>query len=244
MEEFFLGRIFSCNKLNIVYKKNIRTPVTLMEFPCCAVADCLNQLIGKFVAFDVDDVHIRVSPADFIPDGIKQVRFSKAGISVDKKRVIKCRRFACDSHGCSVRKFIGRADDKGIKRKLIVFVLRGFFLFLLFNLVSFLRRHQADLNLLAENLPECFFNHILIIMENRLPMKFVWNFQNGNAVCKIKRNRFNPADPCGKCNFRDLAFAIGANHIPYFCERFHSVTIPHLFFCLRTVFRRRIFTRP
>ena len=52
-------------------------------------------------------------------NGIEQMRFSQAGLSIDKQRIVVFGRIVCDSGCRGVCKFVGRADDKLFKGVLV-----------------------------------------------------------------------------------------------------------------------------
>ena len=70
--------------------------------------------------FGINNVHVWERTGDFIADGIKQVRLAQPGVSIDKQRVVKRCRLCGNGHGGSVGKFVGGADDEGVKGKFII----------------------------------------------------------------------------------------------------------------------------
>ncbi len=163
MEEFFLSRILAGNKLNIVHQQNVRPPVSLMKFARRPAPDRFDQLVGKLVALNIDNVHVWVIMSDLIADGVKQMGFSQTGVSVNEQGIVERGRFACHGHRGRMSKFIGRTHNKGFERKFIVFtVLAG--LFFGFRCLFLFRNHQSDLDILAENLPKSLFQKVHIIM--------------------------------------------------------------------------------
>ena len=70
MEEFFLGGFLAGDKLDIVDEEKVTFPVFAAEFHIFAAGDGGDQLVGEFVALDVDDVGLRVLPPDAVGDGV------------------------------------------------------------------------------------------------------------------------------------------------------------------------------
>ena len=120
MEEFLLGRILAGDELDIVDEQHVRVAVAVVEFDRRAVADGRDQLVCEFVAFDVDDVHLRAVFLDFIKNRVEQVRFAKSRIAVNKQRIVKLGGFRRDGEAGRVRKLVAGADDKRFERVLVV----------------------------------------------------------------------------------------------------------------------------
>ncbi len=139
------------------------------------MADCFNQFVGKFIAFNINNVHFRVCPGDFVANGIKQMRFPKTGITVNEQRVVQGCRFICHSHGSRVRKFIGRAYYIGVESKFVIIVDCRCVVVLFFNNTYFFRCAYANLNLLSENLFESFIEQVPVIVSQCLAVELVWN---------------------------------------------------------------------
>ncbi len=232
MEKFFLSGIFACNELDIVDQQHIGFPVALVKFACGTAPDRFNQLVGKFIPLDVNNFHPWVCRADLVSDGIEKVRFPEPGIPVDKKGIVKTGRLACNRHGSRVSKFVRWSYNISIKCKFIVVAV--FFRFFFFCVAfQFSGDTDPDLNLLAENLPECLFQNGTIIMKDSLAMQFIWHFQHCDPIVEIERDGFYPADPGGICDFRYFTFTVLADKVPDFSKRFHLIAVPHFYYFSR-----------
>ena len=84
MEEFFLGGFFTGNELNIVDEEQISFPVLIAKFNIFTAADGGNQLVGKLVAFDIDNVGFGVRLANTVGNGVQQVGLTHTGRAVNK----------------------------------------------------------------------------------------------------------------------------------------------------------------
>ena len=73
MEEFLLGGFFSRDKLNIINEEQVCFPVFAAEFNIFTALDGSNQLIGKLVALDIDDIGIGIASADAVGNSVQQV---------------------------------------------------------------------------------------------------------------------------------------------------------------------------
>ena len=222
MEEFLLGGFLARDELDVVHEEHVRLAVPLVELRGGAVADGFDQLVGEFVAFDVDDVHLRMPSCDLVADGIEQVGFPEAGIAVDEQRVVERRRLCGDRHGSRMRKFVRRPHDERVEGELVVVVLGRGVLFLLLLRGGHVLRH-ADLHLDArpEDLGHRVVQKIHIAPVQRLPVEFIRRLQKGDPLCKVQADRLNPADPGGVSHLGDVFFAVFANKTPGFGKRFH-----------------------
>ena len=120
MEKFLLRGVLAGDELDIVHEKEVGAAVFAAELDVLALLDGGNQLVGKLVALDIDDVVVGVPVVDHVGDGVQQVRFSEARRAVDEQRVIRLRRIVCHGEGRRVREAVGRADDKAVEGKLRV----------------------------------------------------------------------------------------------------------------------------
>lgn len=87
MEKFFLRGLFSRNKLDIVYEKQIHMAIFFMKFVCCSCFNGGDQLIGKFIALDVGKLHPRLIFMEIVADGHEKMGLSQTGAAVNKERV-------------------------------------------------------------------------------------------------------------------------------------------------------------
>ena len=120
MEKFLLRGFLAGNKLDIVDEEQVRIAVFVAELVVAAFLQGGDQLIGKLITLDIDDVVAGMIFMNDARDRVEQVCLAEAGRTVDEKRVIRLRRIVGDGDGCGVRKAVGRADNKIIERELRV----------------------------------------------------------------------------------------------------------------------------
>ena len=120
MEKFLLRRFLAGDKLNIVNQKQIGVAVFIAELIVPALLQGGNQLVCKLIALDIDDIIAGVVLMHDAGDGVKQVRFAKAGRAVNKKGIIRFRRVIGDGNGGGVREAVRGADDKVVEGELRV----------------------------------------------------------------------------------------------------------------------------
>ena len=120
MEKFLLRGFLAGDKLDIVDEEQVRIAVFVAELVVAAFLQGGDQLVGKLIALDIDDVVAGMIFMNDARDRVEQVCLAEAGRTVDEKRVIRLRRIVGDGDGCGVRKAVGRADNKIIERELRV----------------------------------------------------------------------------------------------------------------------------
>ena len=87
--------------------------VFIVEFLGGFCTDGSNQFIGKFLAFDIDDVGFRTAFFDFAGNSVQKMCLSKAGPAVNKQRVIGIARVLSNCAAGCLRKFVGASYNKG-----------------------------------------------------------------------------------------------------------------------------------
>ena len=150
MEKFLLSRLFTTDKLNVINEQNIRISVFLSKFACFCKVNWFDKFISEIITLNIYNFFFRAVCFDFTSDGIKQVSFSKSGITVDEKRVIGIAWVCRNCKWCSVGKFIRWTDYKGIKCKFVVSIKNTFVKLFLF-LIDFLWNSKADVNTRAKD---------------------------------------------------------------------------------------------
>ena len=120
MEKFLLRRFLAGDKLDIVDEEQVGIAVFIAELIVPALLQGGNQLVCKLIALDIDDIIAGVVLMHDAGDGVKQVRFAKAGRAVNKKGIIRFRRVIGDGNGGGVREAVRGADDKVVEGELRV----------------------------------------------------------------------------------------------------------------------------
>ena len=115
MEEFLLGLGLAGDELHVVHQQDVRVPVFVVEFQLFALADGLDQGVGKIVALDVDDLGAAVVLADAVGDGVDQVGLAQARVAVDQKGIVGFRRRVGHGPGGGVGKLVGFAHHEVFK---------------------------------------------------------------------------------------------------------------------------------
>lgn len=85
MEKFLLRRFLAGDKLDIVDEEQVGIAVFIAELIVPALLQGGNQLVCKLIALDIDDIIAGVVLMHDAGDGVKQVRFAKAGRAVNKR---------------------------------------------------------------------------------------------------------------------------------------------------------------
>jgi len=88
VEKFLLGAFLAGDELDIIHGQQVGLAVFFLELGGGAVADGQNQLIGEFLALDIQELIIRVILAYLAADGIDEVGFAQAAAAVHKERVV------------------------------------------------------------------------------------------------------------------------------------------------------------
>ncbi len=97
VEKFFLSGVLAGNKLYIVHQQDICVAVAVVKFRGGSFLNGINQFICKLIAFDVNNIHAWTVLFDFMANCIQQVGLTEAGVSINKKRIIKFSWFCCNS---------------------------------------------------------------------------------------------------------------------------------------------------
>ena len=81
--------------------------------------DRVDQLVSEIVSLYVQGGHLRVAALQVVADGVKQMGFSQAGVSVNEQGVVGAGRISRHRQRGGVGEFIGGAYDIGVKGELI-----------------------------------------------------------------------------------------------------------------------------
>ena len=150
------------------------------------------------------------------------MRFAKAGVAVDKKRVIELGRLCRHGKAGRVGKFVARPHNEGVKCIFVIVPARFFH-----GLGFFVRRAHLDADIpRAENLGKSLLDGVQIIMQNGFPVKVIGDFQHGGAAGKVHAHRFDACDPGGIGDFCDFLAAVVANQVPRFGKGIHVFSSP------------------
>ena len=118
MEELLLGLLLTGDELDIVHQQQIRLAVLVLELRLTAGLDGGDQLVGEFVALDVDDLGVGILLADAVGDGVQQVGLSHAGRAIDKQGVVHIAGMVGYGDGCAVRKAVTGTHHEVLKIEL------------------------------------------------------------------------------------------------------------------------------
>ena len=168
VEEFLLCLLLAGDKLNIVNQKQVGIAVFVAEFKVFTAADRFDEFIDKLIALDIDDVVIRMLLLDAVGDGIEQMRFAQAALSVDKQRIIGGGSFLRDGFGSGKGVLVGRADNKGIKGVIRIEFHKGAAFFVQGVLRKFLLIENDQLNFGLELIAHGFFNQLGVAADDNV----------------------------------------------------------------------------
>ena len=88
VEELLLGTFLTGNELDIVHQKHVCRPVFLAEALGVALPDGGDDLVGELFAVHIYNIKVRVVFLDLHLDGVEQVRFTEAGLTVDEQGIV------------------------------------------------------------------------------------------------------------------------------------------------------------
>ena len=115
MEKFFLGALFALEELNIVDQEHVDLAVEAAELIEGVLADGFEELVGKFLAGEINDVGVGVVCPDGVGHGVHEVRLSETGVAVEEEGVVGLAGFTGHGRGGGVRELVARSDDEIIK---------------------------------------------------------------------------------------------------------------------------------
>ena len=118
VKEFFLGAVFTAEKLDVVNQQQIQGVVVALEVVERLVLIGSNHIGNILFGVDITDLALRRMRAQMIADGVNHMCFAKADTTIDKQRVIGCPRFFGDLPGGSAGQIIGFAGNKSVKREI------------------------------------------------------------------------------------------------------------------------------
>ena len=173
VEKFLLGGFLAGDKLDIVNQKQIRFPVLAVEFNVLTGLNGGNQLVGKLVAPDVDNVGVGILLADAVGNGVKQVGLTHAGRAVEKQRVIHLAGMLGHRQCGAVGKPVGGAHHEVIKGELGIEIHGGGFFILAPERLQLLVAEHGDLGVGIENFLQRVMDIIGAAILNNTPTKFV-----------------------------------------------------------------------
>ena len=115
VEELFLRRLFAGKKLDVVDEQHVDLTVAIAKLRRAVVLQRDDELVGKLLAGEVDDVRGQIILNDAMTDRVHQVRLPETDAAVEEERVVGVRRCAGDGLRRGVREAVGVADDKLFK---------------------------------------------------------------------------------------------------------------------------------
>ena len=115
MEELLLGALLAGDKLDIVDRQQVGLAVLFLKFGGGAVADGQNQLVGEFLALDVQQPVFGVGLPDPAADGVNQVGLAQSAAAVQKQRVVAFGGVVGHRPGGGVRQAVAGADHEGLE---------------------------------------------------------------------------------------------------------------------------------
>ena len=188
MEELLLHGVFAGDKLDIIHQKQVRLTVFLPEGRGGAPGDGRDNLVGKVLAFGVDDRAVREVLLKFFCHGVEQVGLTQPGAAVDEQRVVQQRGLGRHRLAGGVGKPVGRPHHEGVEGQLVVVLFKGVRRgLLLFQLLV-----DADLegDAPAEHVVEGLLEQIAVAAQQRLLVKLVGRLDNGRGPVKIQADGF------------------------------------------------------
>ena len=115
MEHLLLGGVPPGDELHVVHEEHVCRAVLGPELLVLPGPDVPDELIGKVLTSDIDDLIVRVIFMDGVGDGIQQVGLAQAGLAVDEERVVVLCRMLGHSQGRCVGQLVGVAHHEALK---------------------------------------------------------------------------------------------------------------------------------
>lgn len=115
VKKLVLCGVLARDELNIVYEQNVRRAVFLAELLGRAVFNGFDQVVGEFLAADVDNAQIRIPLEKTVDDRVHQVRLAETALAVDEQRVVVDLVARGDGIACSIGKLVCIADNEVFK---------------------------------------------------------------------------------------------------------------------------------
>ena len=112
MEKFFLGTLFSAEKLNVVNQEQVSLAITFPEFDQVVVLDRVDELVDEEFAGKINHFRVLLFRHHVLPDRLHQVRFAKTDAAVNKERVVGARRRLRNRETGRMRDFVVRSNDE------------------------------------------------------------------------------------------------------------------------------------
>ena len=168
VEKFLLGGVLAGDELDVVHQKQVGVAVFVAEFEVFTAADGLDKLVGELLAPDVDDVVFRVLLLDAVGDGVEQVGFAQAALTVEKQGIVGGGSFLGDGLRGGKGVLVGGADHKGVKGILGIEFHKGASAFVEGILGEFLlvQDHQLDFRL--ELVPHGVLDQLGVAIEDHV----------------------------------------------------------------------------
>src|SRR5437764_332629 len=94
--------------------------VARLDRDLAIVAQRVDEVVGELFGRDVPDAHAGEEPLRVMADRVQQVCLAEPGLTPDEERVVRARRCFGHSDRGRVREPVGRADDEGVERVLLV----------------------------------------------------------------------------------------------------------------------------
>ena len=220
MEEFLLGGFLAGDKLHVIDEKQVGFPVFVAEFNIFAALNGGNQLIGKLVALDVDNVGIGIGLADTLGDGIQQVGFANAGRAIQKQGVVHLSGRVGNGDTGGVGKSVGGANHKIIKGKLGVEIHGGSGFALGFESGKLLVSKDDQLGIGIENFLQCVLNVIGAAAADDLPAEIRRGIEN--QMFLIQLHHFSVIKPGGHGHGAQALFHMAQDFCPDVGRRIHG----------------------
>ena len=184
MEELFLCRFLTYNKLYIINKKHINVTVTVSEssiafFSIFFITDGIYKLIGESFTCYIQYLFIRIVFDNKMCNSLHKMSLAKSNTTIYKKWVIYfARRFGNSYRGCMCKAVIVTNDKcveciirikiKGkIVRIVIIFLRLIFFNLFFFNLFLMFKvfiGYKTDRVFIIHNLTDSYFKKFTIFL--------------------------------------------------------------------------------
>lgn len=118
VEKLLLHRVFARDEVDVVDQKHVHVAVFFLKRQVAVLPQRqrVDELVGEFLAGDVEDVEVRVQLSDLVHNREQQVRFAQPRRAEEEQRVVQLGRMLRHRVGGGLRELVGRADDEVVER--------------------------------------------------------------------------------------------------------------------------------
>ena len=112
VQKLLLRGLLVGEEMDVIDQEHINASKAVPKRIAVVALDCIDEMIGKFFAGDINAIELGVLLFDSIIDRLQQVRLAEAAPAVDEQRVVLGRGVLDHADRTSLGESIARADDE------------------------------------------------------------------------------------------------------------------------------------